>query len=328
MSNYEEKSAILIALDSIFTRFETGADKSAFNNKKTFLLDNSNLDETAVENARAKISAINSLNYEDFSNWRKNWLTFLRQSSNASINFTGIHPEHVLKVIKQESPQVQNFILMNLPEHISAPIRNVLDTSDVISLIKLSGERAVINEEMSQIIKESFLSNFVFNCIDFPIPNLEKLDVNSTIRLLKQIGLEELALVCAKTDSVFKTASVIKNFGKDIGKQLAIMLPKLKETTAERSELAEFLTRAIHPQNTDFEYFLEDIGVKVFSFVLQNENKSHQQFFAQRLSLYLSERFDSFINGDQNLSVSQNFNTQIESVKKELSEEIKLLLER
>lgn len=193
-----------------------------------------------------------------------------------------IHPSHVAAALNLEPPHVQRFVLRHLPPALAAAAAAMIG---VRFPPEETGGAAPIRPapESARVVRRAFLKNFVtFDALDDPRP-LDHLSGIELRRLIRLLGVREVAVACRGVAAVETIAAFLRRFEAEDARAIASHIASLTDLDADRVALAGRLVRHMIDLEIDSGALLFRTGMRVLAAGADWRDERRLRYTAQKL---------------------------------------------
>jgi hypothetical protein len=291
----------------------------AFSEKETLVTNNN--EKNSTEPIVSKIcesakSILNSLpkndfekivnkmtHYQNWSNQEQNSWKFrlLQRIQDRSYWLDkNIHHTHLGKVLKDEPTHIQLFILGHLPADLSHPIavslgifQQLQETVKPQKTQKSAKKQNLPNDELTMIVRQKFLSNFIaFEDIFVPRP-LDYLSGDEILNIIYKLGVNEIAFACCGIKEIENLATFLRRFSEYTSQLIVDKLAKFNKIEEKRVNLAEQIIQEWWEKaNNNTSALVGLIGFHKLARSMVLADSQQVIYLRQKLSIDLAEQFD------------------------------------
>ena len=151
--------------------------------------------------------------------WQTFWMEKLRGLGQTRKLDEHIHPEHIAKVLNNESIPVRDLIYRKLPKDIQNKIKSLIpDSKDFSKKTKVT-KKTLPTEEVWLIVRKAFLSNFIAVEDIYKSNDLDHLSINQLETFIWDLGVRETAISCRGIKTKENLAVFLKPFDEHTTKR-------------------------------------------------------------------------------------------------------------
>jgi hypothetical protein len=306
----QERLEILLALAIASSEKEL----LSFNSEHNFLSLNAKTNKIC-ENAK---SILNSLPQADFDriankishyeNWEEkeqnSWkFRILQRIQDRSFWLDkNIHHSHLAKVLENEPLTIQLFILQHLPSDIAHPIaislgifQQMKESIKIQKNIK-NKKNLFSNIELTTIVREKFLANFVAFEDIFVLEPLEYMSGNDILNIIYQLGVNEIAFACCGIKEIENLATFLRRFSEYTSQLIVDKLARFNKIEKKRISLAEAIIQEWWENaNNNTSSLVGLIGFHKLARGLVFSDKQKIAYLKQKISVDLALQLDEDI---------------------------------
>lgn len=263
------------------------------------------LDNQELNFLKSRIRRFELLTTEKQKVWQTFRLEKLKNRGRTNRLESNIHPEQIAEVLKDESASVCKLILSNLPTQLAERVKSLIDyKSDKQNKSKPGN---LPTEEISLIVRNKFLSNFI-SFEDIYKPNsIDELSANHLEKFIRNLGIREIAITCRGMKTKENMAVFLKPFDEKNMKEIVLNLAALDNVTSKRVNYSEKFIRRSFENTSDADARIEDIGTQLLAITFISRTFNDLHFTIQKLPI----KKDAELN---------NKIAQIDSAEAEISE--------
>ncbi|NJM52961.1 MAG: hypothetical protein HC846_05920 [Blastocatellia bacterium] len=202
-----------------------------------------------------------------------------------------INPVHIVNVLSREPQTIQTLILRNLPPDLSRRIAQYLD-------LKFEPEtepKEPINNEIAELVRRDFLSNFVA-LEDIYEPNeIDRLSVSNLSKFIHHLGLREVAIACRGIASKETLAAFLNGFAADDTREIVRYLTEMEKIKPFWVVQADELVRNNWETEGNPERVFEKIGLKLLAIAFVERDKICRKYTMQKFSTKQSHLWEKVL---------------------------------
>lgn len=231
-----------------------------------------------------RAEALDNLNEESRENWREMRLDKIRGRGRAKRLDENINPSQMVEVLSREPRAIQILILNNLPPDLSRRISLYLDLNFVPEN-KSAKNGKQISEEITGLVRQKFLANFVALEEVYEPDELDRFSVDELENFTRHLGLREIAIACRGINSKESLAAFLNRFDEEDVREIASYITELDKIRPFWVAQADALVRKSWNADLPPAKVIKKIGFKLLAmaFVLRDETKC--EYAAQKLSI-------------------------------------------
>ncbi len=276
-----EKTDVLLVLALAF-------EKKIGETNKTFLelAENSfsALNAADFEALKKRAEFLDKLPAANCDRWQSVWLDKLGRRGRAMRLDENINPSHIVKVLGNEPKSVQNLILRNLPPDLSRRISLYLDLKfDPKADFTQNGRQ--INSEITALVRQKFLSNFVALEDIYEPDELDKFSVDQLEQFVRHLGLREIAIACRGISSKETLAAFLNRFEEADAREIARYITELEKIRPFWVAQADTLVRKSWNAELKPEKVIKKIGFKLLALAFVKRDEIQRKYAAQKHSI-------------------------------------------
>ncbi len=267
-----EKSDILLALALAFEKKfnENETEKSARtagqlteNLASVFRAEDS-------KNLKVRAEFFDRLAPEKRKLWQKIRLDKIRRRGLADRLDGNVHPQQIAEILNREPKTIQLLVLKNLPAKLSRKIALNLKTKPTENefLSEQTGLNISVNDEIVNLIRNRFVSNFVALEDVFEPTETDKIPVQRLDDFIRQLGIRETAIACRGINSKETLAAFLNRFDEESAKEIAENITELENVKPVWVEHADRLLRKTLENQFQPESLLRSLGLKILALFL------------------------------------------------------------
>ncbi len=241
------------------------------------------MDKQELNILKSRIRRFEILSNEDQKVWQAFWLEKLKNRGHTNRLDANIHPERIAEVLKKESVSVCKLIFSNLPQQLAEKVKNLLEQT--IGGENEYGLNELPIEEVSLIVRNKFLSNFI-SFEDIYKPNvIDELPANELENFIRNLGIREIAITCRGMKTKENLAIFLKPFNEKNTKEIVVKLTGLGDFTSKRVVYSEKFIRQSFEEISDANERIQEIGKQLLAVTFVHRTFNDKQFTIQKLPL-------------------------------------------
>ncbi len=261
-----------------------------------------------------------SLSAEKKKLWLTFWIEKLKNRGKTLRLDENIHSEHIAEVLKVEPFTVQKLIFDKLPESKVEDIKNIIpDKAENQKIPKPTVSKNLPVEEISEIVRERFLSNFVAFENVYKPKEIDELKREKLYEFIHKLGIRETAISCRGIKTKENLAVFLKPFQPETTKQIALKIKELEEINPLRVLRSEKIVSEIFQGVGDYKEKLKELSLRLLACAFVSRDETSKKYTAMKLTVSDGERFLSFTEqfendtgfylefGDEILELAKNF---------------------
>ena len=228
-----------------------------------------------------------------------------------------VHPSHIVEVLREEPPRVQETVLRNLRPvlavtcaaalHVErqnhfqpAPSANPNASSAGSQTRRDASGEAMPLPEINTLVRRTFLSHFVsasdlYHPTDFDL----LLDVE-VARLVRVLGVRETAVACRGIEQMDDIGSFLRRFAAEDARAIATHLSRLTEIEQPRVAFAHGLVQEALSLSDEPEAMLDHLGLRLLAIVLTKRDKVCVAYTTQKLPLLAARAIYEMVADSEN----------------------------
>jgi hypothetical protein len=230
-----------------------------------------------------------------------------------------VHPSHVVEVLRDEPPRVQELVLQNLPpllaEACAATLyaarfiseeserQHPLTADDLMAALLPEARRVVKSAapgegappEVLDLIRRVFLSHFVSAEELDRATALDSLKGFELARLVRLLGVRETALACRGIESQEAVGSFLRRFSAEDARAIAAHIARLTDVGPRRVAFAGRLVEEAIGAEPKPEAMLDRLGMRLLAAALSTADPAPARNVRQKLPLLAARALDEMM---------------------------------
>lgn len=286
-----EKSDILLALALAFEEKENGA--AAIKTVSLFEKYFSALTPEDAKLIKARAEYFERLSPEKKEIWQKLRLDKIRRRGLSERLDANVHPQQIAEILNLEPPAIQLLVLKKLPAALSRKISGNLKTefSETDFLSDQSSLNSPINDEIVELIRRKFVSNFAAFEDIFEPAETDKIPVQKLNEFIHHLGVRETAIACRGINSKETLAAFLNRFDAENAKEIAQNITELERVKPVWVERADRLVRKILENQFQPETLLRNLGSKLLATAFVRRDATAKKYTAQKMIPFEAENW-------------------------------------
>lgn len=282
-----EKSDILLALALAFEKKLGETDSGNIVKTASQLTEKFSAVLSTEDSKRLKTRAenIDRLPPEKRKIWQKIRLDKIRRRGLTERLDENIHPLQIAEILNPEPKSIQLRVLKNLPVSLSRKIAVALKDKPVET--ELSFEQSnfnnPLNDEIVELIRDKFVSNFVALEDVFESSATDKIPIKKFEDFVRHLGIRETAIACRGINSKETLAAFLNRFDEESAKEIAENITELENVKPFWVERADRHLRKTLENQFQPETLLRSLGYKILAIAFIRRDRTARKYTAQKM---------------------------------------------
>lgn len=242
---------------------------------------------------KARAEYLDRLSPEKYELWQKIRLDKIRRRGISDRLDGNVHPLQIARVLNLEPKEVQLLVLKNLPPALSRNIASNLDTKpseDEFSADQ-AGPVAAISDEIVELIRDRFVSNFVALEDVFEPSATDRIPVWKLPDFIHHLGIRETAIACRGISSKETLAAFLNRFEEEDAKEIARNITELENVKPFWVERADRLLRKTLENQFQPETLLRNLGFNILAMAFVRRDAAARRYTAQKMMPFEAENW-------------------------------------
>ncbi len=294
---FDERADALIALAIVFEgrfpdeRTEPGLPLSD-NVRRSF----DAFDESRLKPLLSRSAKIALLSDSKRKEWLGRWIDNIRRRGRAVKLDPNVHPEQVAKILRKEPHAIRRHIFDSLPPELRDEAAFLLHDDEDIHDTSSEYSSAIPPDEIIELVKDRFLSNFVQTESIHDADSIDQLSSTDLPEFIHQLGLREIAVACRGINSKEALASFFCRFAEDDAKAIAIYLSTMEKVDSAWVASADGLVKRAWNRRLRTRQILHMIGLELLASAFAQRTDTAIRNTAQKLPYRDSVRWGKMIS--------------------------------
>jgi flagellar motor switch protein FliG len=292
-----EKTDILLALALVFEKKNAGADgrENVLTARELVEKSFGTMPAEDFEALKARAALVDELPAENREAWHERRLEKVRGRGRSKRLDENLNPSQIVEVLTREPQAVQLLILRNLPSDLSRRIALYMGL-EFFPEEKSAKKAPRIREEIVELVRERFLSNFIGLEDVYEPDELDRLSVDELENFIRHLGLREVAIACRGINSKETLAAFLNRFDDEDVREIALYITELDKIRPFWVAQADALVRKSWSADLAPAKVIKKIGFKLLAagFVLRDETKC--EYTSQKLSIRDVKNWQRLVN--------------------------------
>ena len=236
------------------------------------------------EALKSRVEIFDDLTGEQRDAWLETRLDKIRRRGFPTRLDPNINPSNIVEALSREPKAVQTLILRNLSDDLSRRIALYLGL-DFVPEDKSVKKTNKVNQEIVELIKQKFLSNFVALEDIYEPDELDKFTFDRLEDFIRHLGLREIAIACRGINSKENLAAFLNRFNEDEVREIAIYITELEKIRPFWVAQADALVRKSWSADLPSAKVIKKVGFALLAATFALRDVTKCEYAAQKLSV-------------------------------------------
>ncbi|MET0623910.1 MAG: hypothetical protein ABW250_13075 [Pyrinomonadaceae bacterium] len=197
-----------------------------------------------------------------------------------------VHPSHVVEAIREEPRYIQLLVIKHLRPILTVFVAEALGLGAAANPPALNARQPV--PEIISVVRRTFMSHFV-SAAELATPTaLDLLSSAELARLVRLLGVCEIALACRSIPAKETVAAFLRRFSAEDARAIAAYISTLTNIEPQRVRLAEESVREALQTEDEPAAMLDRTGLHLLALRFAGHDETRLRYTAQKFPLEIA----------------------------------------